>query len=175
MRLMYSYRLALRVIKNENSNDSKCKTFQYNFVSTVGNITAGIIARLMGIPINLFCATNVNDNVEMFFNSGVYEMGGPVVHTPSNAMDIRYPYNVERIVYLFTNAETTVDIVTTTDRCHILPETKFKISNCVNGSCKVETSRIYDTMKRCWEQNDFMVNSDGPFFVQKQTEIPLPF
>lgn len=110
----------------------------------------------MGVPINLFCATNVNDNVELFINSGVYEMGGTVVETPANAMDIRYPYNVERIFYLFTDAQSTVNIVTK-NKGLILPETKAKISNYVNGSFKVDTSLIYDTMKICWDQNNFMV------------------
>lgn len=129
------------------------------FVPTgaAGNITAGIIARLMGVPINLFCATNINDNVEQFFASGVYEMGGSVFQTPSNAMDIRYPYNVERILYLFTDAQTITNTVKD-DKSLILPETKAKISQYVNGSFKTETSLIYDTMKSCWEQNNFMVN-----------------
>ncbi|KAG4077108.1 hypothetical protein HA402_016095 [Bradysia odoriphaga] len=128
------------------------------FVPTgaAGNITAGIIARLLGIPINLFCATNINDNVEIFFNSGVYEMGGNVEETPANAMDIRYPYNVERIFYLFTDAETTLNIVTK-DKSHISAATKSKISNSVNGSFKAETSLIFDTLKRTWEQNHFMI------------------
>lgn len=124
----------------------------------VGNITAGIIARLMDVPINLFCATNVNDNVEMFFASGVYEMGGNVHHTPANAMDIRYPYNVERILYLFTDAQATADLVTV-NKSQISPDTRAKISKYVNGSFKTETSLIYDTMRVCWEQNNFMVLS----------------
>lgn len=112
----------------------------------------------MGAPINLYCATNVNDNVEMFFESGVYEMGGTVLQTPANAMDIRYPYNVERIFYLFTDAQSTADLVAK-NNSRILPETKAKISDYVNGSFKAETSLIYATMKRCWEQNNFMVLS----------------
>jgi len=119
------------------------------FVPTgaAGNITAGIIARLMGVPINLFCATNVNDNVEMFFESGVYQMGGNVFQTPANAMDIRYPYNVERILYLFTDARSTADLVNQ-EKGIIKSETKAKISEYVVGSFKTETSLIYATMKR---------------------------
>lgn len=111
----------------------------------------------MGVPINLFCATNVNDNVEMFFKSGVYEMGGSgVSETPASAMDIRSPYNVERIIYLFSDAQTTANIVAQ-NRSNISPEIKSEISNYVNGSFKTETTLIYDTMKRCWDQNNFMV------------------
>lgn len=133
----------------------------------------------MGVPINLFCATNINDNVEMFFEAGVYEMGGNVRHTPANAMDIRYPYNVERILYLFTDAQTTVNIVTK-NKSQISPETKSKISNYVNGSFKAETSQIYNTMRSCWEQNNFMVklcqhisNNLSNLMVFRSALIPL--
>lgn len=131
------------------------------FVPTgaAGNITAGIIARLMGFKINLFCSTNINDNVEMFLSSGVYEMGGSVFQTPANAMDIRYPYNVERILYLFTDAKTTANLVKN-DKGLISSETKANISQYINGSFKTETSLIYETMKRCWEENSFMVHLD---------------
>lgn len=73
------------------------------------------------------------------------------------AMDIRYPYNVERILYLFTDAQTTVNLVKN-ERSHIPAETKAKISQYVNGSFKAETSLIYETVKRCWERNNFMVH-----------------
>lgn len=110
----------------------------------------------MGVPISLFCATNINDNVEMFFASGLYEMGGSVFETPANAMDIRYPYNVERILYLFTDAQTTATLMKN-NSSYIPSETKAKISEYVNGSFKAETTLIYETMKQCWEQNNFMV------------------
>ncbi|KAJ6643306.1 Threonine synthase-like 2 [Pseudolycoriella hygida] len=153
MKLMCLYLLALLV-----TISSLIVYFiqKLKFFDVLGNITAGIIARLMGFPINLYCATNANDNVEMFFGSGVYEMGGAVVETPANAMDIRYPYNVERIFYLFTDAQRTANVVAL-NKSQISPETKDKISNFVNGSLKVETSLINETMKSCWDVNKFVI------------------
>lgn len=81
-----------------------------------------------------------------------------MTETPANAMDIRYPYNVERISYLFTDAKTTLDIVTA-NKSQISAETKSKISENVKGSFKVETSLIYDTLESTWDQNHFMVQS----------------
>jgi len=66
-----------------------------------GNLTAGILARRMGLPINkLIAATNVNDVVPRYLESGSYD---PVksVQTVSNAMDVGNPSNFRRIENLF--------------------------------------------------------------------------
>lgn len=64
-----------------------------------GNILAGWYARQMGLPISrLILATNENDILSRFFNTGVYSMG-EVVHTLSPAMDIQISSNFERYLY----------------------------------------------------------------------------
>ncbi len=66
-----------------------------------GNLTAGLIGREMGLPVQGFiAATNANDVVPRFLSGGVYEPG-PVVDTLSNAMDIADPSNFARICSLF--------------------------------------------------------------------------
>lgn len=65
-----------------------------------GNIFAGIVARRMGAPIeSLVLATNENDILARFFDTGVYERG-PVHHTPSPSMDIQVASNFERYLFL---------------------------------------------------------------------------
>ncbi len=64
-----------------------------------GNIFAGYIARQMGLPIRrLILATNENDILARFFNSGVYERRR-VNFTHSPAMDIQIASNFERYLY----------------------------------------------------------------------------
>lgn len=64
-----------------------------------GNIFAGYMARHMGLPIRrLILATNENDILCRFFNTGVYRRGD-VRFTLSPAMDIQLASNFER--YLF--------------------------------------------------------------------------
>ena len=66
-----------------------------------GNLTAGLLAMRMGLPINkLIAATNVNDVVPRYLSSGSYD---PVqsVQTVSNAMDVGNPSNFRRIENLF--------------------------------------------------------------------------
>ncbi|MDA0760077.1 MAG: threonine synthase [Proteobacteria bacterium] len=64
-----------------------------------GNIFAGFVAKRMGLPLNrLVLATNENDILARFFDSGVYQRGA-VHFTQSPAMDIQVASNFER--YLF--------------------------------------------------------------------------
>ncbi len=66
-----------------------------------GNITSGILAKLMGLPISRFvAATNENDTIVRFLESGYYSPK-PSVQTISNAMDVGDPSNYERLVALF--------------------------------------------------------------------------
>lgn len=62
-----------------------------------GNLTAGIIAKLLGLPIKRFiAATNSNDTVPRFLQSGTWSPK-PTVATMSNAMDVSQPNNWPRI------------------------------------------------------------------------------
>jgi threonine synthase len=66
-----------------------------------GNLTAGLIAQRLGLPVRRFvAATNVNDVVPKYLASGHYEPR-PSVHTVANAMDVGAPSNFERIQWLY--------------------------------------------------------------------------
>ncbi|WP_214228966.1 threonine synthase [Pedobacter sp. B4-66] len=68
-----------------------------------GNIAAGLLAYKMGLPVKKFiAATNVNDTVPRFLETGIYETK-PSVQTYSNAMDVGAPSNWVRIMDLFKN------------------------------------------------------------------------
>jgi threonine synthase len=70
-----------------------------------GNILAGYFARRMGAPIDrLICATNENDILSVFFNTGVYKRGD-VRFTISPSMDIQVASNFERFVYLHLGSD----------------------------------------------------------------------
>ena len=68
-----------------------------------GNLTAGLFAKKMGLPIHQFVAsTNENDVVPKFLETGNYE-AKPSKQTISNAMDVGNPSNFERMKSLFNN------------------------------------------------------------------------
>ena len=67
-----------------------------------GNICAGHVARMMGLPIKqLILATNENNVLEEFFKTGVYRprSNAETAHTSSPSMDISKASNFERFIY----------------------------------------------------------------------------
>jgi len=68
-----------------------------------GNLTAGLMAKRMGLPIHQFiAATNLNKIVPDFFSSGMFEPRESV-STISNAMDVGNPSNFPRMYDLYGN------------------------------------------------------------------------
>ncbi|WP_104028066.1 threonine synthase [Vibrio jasicida] len=62
-----------------------------------GNLTAGLLAKALGLPIKRFiAATNANDTVPRYLETGKWDPK-PTVATTSNAMDVSQPNNWPRI------------------------------------------------------------------------------
>jgi threonine synthase len=81
-----------------------------------GNIGAGLLAYKLGLPVKQFiAATNVNDTVPRFLESGVYETK-PSTQTYSNAMDVGAPSNWVRIMDLFNQDVKAIKKVVTSYR-----------------------------------------------------------
>ena len=66
-----------------------------------GNLTGGLFAREMGLPLDHFiAATNQNDVAVRYLETGRYEPQ-PTIQTLSNAMDVGNPSNFVRVLELF--------------------------------------------------------------------------
>ncbi|MEA9392798.1 threonine synthase [Acerihabitans sp. TG2] len=66
-----------------------------------GDLTAGLLAKSLGLPIKRFiAATNANDTVPRFLANGEW-LPNPTVATLSNAMDVSQPNNWPRVEELF--------------------------------------------------------------------------
>jgi threonine synthase len=66
-----------------------------------GNLTAGLYAKRLGLPVRRFvAATNINDVVPEYLETGVFRPR-PSQRTLSNAMDVGDPSNFERIRHLY--------------------------------------------------------------------------
>jgi len=66
-----------------------------------GNILAAYYAKCMGVPIGkLICASNDNNVLTDFFETGVYDKNRPFYATTSPSMDILVSSNLERLMYL---------------------------------------------------------------------------
>jgi threonine synthase len=79
----------------------------------LGNLTAGIFAHRLGLPVSRFiAATNANDVVPAYLASKVFSPQ-PSKQTISNAMDVGDPSNFARLIDLYQNVHASVkkDIV----------------------------------------------------------------
>ena len=73
-----------------------------------GNVCAGHVARMMGLPIDkLVVATNENNVLDEFFHTGIYRVRGSAdtYETSSPSMDISKASNFERFVFDLTGRD----------------------------------------------------------------------
>lgn len=106
-----------------------------------GNITAGLFAREMGLPIKRFvAANNANDVFYKFLQSGKYSPMASI-QTIANAMDVGNPSNFARVFDMFDG-----DVE--------------KIRSVVSGATYSD-SQIRETMKSCFDSNGYILDPHG--------------
>jgi threonine synthase len=94
--VIYYFKAYFAATENEGQQVSFCVP-SGNF----GNVCAGHIARMMGLPVaRLVVATNENDVLDEFFRTGVYRprTAAQTLHTSSPSMDISKASNFERFI-----------------------------------------------------------------------------
>ena len=79
---------------------------QVNFSVPTGNfgdILAGYLAKKLGLPVGkLICASNANNVLTDFINTGRYDRRRPLHKTVSPSMDILVSSNLERLLYFMS-------------------------------------------------------------------------
>ena len=125
-----------------------------------GNILAGWFAKKMGLPVRKFiCASNDNNVLTDFLNTGVYDRNRPFYLTGSPSMDILVSSNLERLLYCVTkDAAFVADCMAKlrdTGRYEI-PETVRKsiADDFIGGFCTDENSR--EEIDRRWSEGYLM-------------------
>jgi len=69
-----------------------------------GDILAGYLAKLLGLPVGkLICASNANNVLTDFISTGTYDKRRPLLKTTSPSMDILVSSNLERLLYLLSS------------------------------------------------------------------------
>ena len=83
-----------------------------------GNIFACYLAKKMGLPVEkLICASNKNNVLTDFFESGVYDRNRAFYTTMSPSMDILISSNLERLLYITLGAEKTAGYMSELSSC----------------------------------------------------------
>jgi len=106
-----------------------------------GNITAGLFAKRMGLPVKHFiAANNRNDIFLQFLQTGEYKPR-PSVSTIANAMDVGDPSNFARVLDLFDGSHKAI-----TDQ--------------ISG-VSYNDSQIAETLKGCYTQTGYLLDPHG--------------
>ena len=123
-----------------------------------GDIFAGYVAYRMGLPIDkLVLATNENDILARYFDTGVYSLGD-VAPTLSPSMDIQVASNFERYLYYLAdeNAKTLRDWMETFRKTGALK------TNTADHACfaagRGDTAMTLATIKAYWEQHHYLLD-----------------
>ena len=127
-----------------------------------GNIFAGYIAHMMGLNIAKFvCASNKNNILTDFINSGVYDRNRPFYQTSSPSMDILISSNLERLLYLVSGCEATIENMKQLNEkgCYkVSDETRAKIEKMFCGFyCDEDNTKA--TIKKYFDENGYLMDT----------------
>ncbi|WP_338792503.1 threonine synthase [Bernardetia sp. MNP-M8] len=137
---MLYYFLAYKQLKKEDNLKGK-KLVVSVPSGNLGNISAGLIAKKIGLPIERFIAAhNANDTFYNYLQTGKYEQKSSVL-TYSNAMDVGNPSNFERIEYLYKGN---------------LEATKKDIS-----AFTIDDNSTIKEIADCFEKNNYLLDPHG--------------
>ncbi len=101
-----------------------------------GNILASYYAYCMGLPVNKFiCASNSNNVLTDFINTGVYDKNRKFYTTISPSMDILVSSNLERLLYKFSGDD---DVLTKDWMNKLKTEGKYEVTDKVKEAIKKE-------------------------------------
>ena len=129
-----------------------------------GNILASYYACLMGLPINKFiCASNSNNVLTDFINTGVYDKNRHFYTTISPSMDILVSSNLERLLYKLSgdSDETTRDwmnALKTEGKYEVSDSVKAVITDKFFGGC-CDDKQTQATIKRLFDQEGYLCDT----------------
>ncbi|MBE7060844.1 MAG: threonine synthase [Ruminococcaceae bacterium] len=128
-----------------------------------GNILASWYAGKMGLPVNKFiCASNANNVLTDFINTGVYDKNRSFHTTSSPSMDILISSNLERLLSDITGDEKAVSgwmqELGKNGKYEISPETKKVVSErFFGGFCDDEATKA--SISKVWNEHKYLMDT----------------
>ena len=127
-----------------------------------GNIFAAYIAKLMGLPLaKLICASNSNNVLTNFLESGTYDRNRKFYTTMSPSMDILISSNLERLLCFAAGEEKTAGYMAelaATGKYTVDAETKAAIDATFVGFCADEAETA-STLKAFYTNNGYLADT----------------
>jgi threonine synthase len=129
-----------------------------------GNILASYYAFCMGLPVNKFiCASNSNNVLTDFINTGVYDKNRQFYTTISPSMDILVSSNLERLLYkLSGDSDTTVKkwmtALKSEGKYEVTPEVKDAVKTSFYGGC-CDDNATKATIKKMFDEQGYLCDT----------------
>ncbi len=119
-----------------------------------GDMMGAVIAKRMGLPIRrIVIATNSNDEVPRFFESGRYEKIEPSLVGLSNAMNVGHPSNLARLVDAYGGWMDETGALREVPDLERLRKDFFAVA--------ISDEETRATIKRAWEQYELLLEPHG--------------
>ena len=136
-----------------------------------GNILAAYYAKLMGIPVNkLICASNANNVLTDFINTGVYDRNRQFYTTISPSMDILISSNLERLLYHLTGENDKLinewfGALKTSGKYEVNDEVKSKLGELFwAGCCNDDETKA--VIRRTFEEEHYLLDTHSAVAVK---------
>ena len=127
-----------------------------------GNIFAAYLAKAMGLPVRkLICASNSNNILTDFIETGVYDRNRDFYTTMSPSMDILISSNLERLLYCVCGPEQTGEYMSslkTDGKYTVNAETKAKIEEVFSGLFADE-KQTSETIAYYFNENGYLCDT----------------
>ncbi len=127
----------------------------------LGNLTAGLVAKHMGLPVKVFIAgTNANNTFANIVGKGTSSGSLSNKHTLANSMDISIPSNLERILFLYGESpENIPDILA--EKRNTTPEVAERLRRDVFSEDIITNEDIEAHIVRFWRRNNLVLEPHG--------------
>ena len=129
-----------------------------------GNILAAYYAYKMGLPVNKFiCASNKNNVLTDFINTGVYNKNREFHTTISPSMDILISSNLERFLYDLSGNDDSIIAdwmakLSTDGKYEVSPSVKAQIADIFVGGC-ADDEETMNAIKDCKENFGYVMDT----------------
>ena len=136
-----------------------------------GNILAAYYAKLMGIPVNkLICASNSNNVLTDFINTGVYDRNRHFYTTISPSMDILISSNLERLLYHLTDENDKLinewfGALKTSGKYEVNDEVKNKLSELFYAGC-CNDDETKAEIRKTFEEEHYLLDTHSAVAVK---------
>lgn len=144
-----------------------------------GNCLAGWLAKHMGVPVNRFLvASNKNNILTDFFNSGRYDTNREFHKTISPAMDILISSNLERLLWFVSNknGEKVADFMHMLKKDGVYELDQDLLSALKNDFSAgwLDEAQILETIRQCYNDTSYLLDTHtacGYGYYKKYAEL----